>query len=146
MYLDALGLVSDAQALSATGYSTNTIDLGSGTPARDLGAGEPIGFGLAIDAALTGTTPTFEVQVVESPNANLSSHTVLASRTIAQADLVAGSLHWIDVPQMAGTRQRYMGLRFVLGGTTPAITVTAWLTARRLFSLLGRNYAIGYSV
>lgn len=146
MYLDALGLVSDAQALSATAFSTNTIDLGSGTPARDIGAGEPVGFGITVDVALAGTAPTFSVDVVESDNANLSSPVVLSSRTILAADLTAGSTHWIDVPQASGSRKRYLGLRFNLGGTTPTITVTAWLTARKLFSLLAKNYALGYTV
>ena len=145
MYLDALGLVSDAQALSATGFSTNTSDLGGGTPTRGIGSGEPVGFGLAIDVALAGTTPTFTVEVVQSDNANLSSPDVLDSRAIAAANLTAGSLHWIGVPDGQPTK-RYLGLRFTLGGTTPTITVTAWLTARSLFSVLSRNYPLGYSI
>ena len=145
MYLDALGLVSDAQALSATAFSTNTIDLGAGTPARRLGTGEQIGFGVAIDVALAGTTPTFTLEVVQSDNANLSTPDVIESRAIAAADLTAGSLHWIDVPQ-GYPRKRYLGLRYSLGGTTPTATVTSWLTARSLFSMLAQPYALGYTV
>lgn len=145
MYLDALGLVSDAQALTATAFSTNTIDLGAGNPVRDIGAGEPIGFGLSIDVGLGGTAPTLTVEVVTSANADLSTPTVISSRPMAAGDVTAGKLHFLEVP--AGrTTQRYIGLRYTLGGTTPTVTVTAWLTARDLFSVTARNYAKGYSL
>lgn len=145
MFLDALGLVSDAQAVAATGFSTNTIDLG--TTAPRIGTGEPIGFGLAIDVGADITTgdETYTIEVVQSDNANLSSPDVLESRTIPAAQLALGALHFIEVPQGQPTK-RYLGLRYTLGGTTPSFTVTAWLTARKLFSIATRPYARGYAI
>lgn len=147
MYLDALGLVSDAQALTATAVSTNTIDLGSSTPVRDIGAGEPIGFGVAIDVAGDFTTAdeTYTIEVIQSANADLSSPDVLNSRLLAAANYKSGALNFIEVPQGTVTK-RYLGLRYTLAGTTPTITVTAWLTARMLFSITARNYAKGYAI
>ena len=147
MYMDALGLVSDAQALTATAVSTNTIDLGSASVTPDIGTGEPIGFGIAIDVAGDRTTAdeTYTIEVITSASANLSSPTVIESRLLAVAGLAAGKLHFIEVP-MGGVVQRYLGLRYTLAGTTPTITVTAWLTSRSLFSIQARNYAKGYSI
>lgn len=147
MFMDALGLVSDAQALTATAFSTNTIDLGNTSPIRAIGSGEPVGFGLSVDVAADITTgdETYTVEVVESDNANLSSPTVLSSRVLTAAQLAAGALHFVEVP--SGTpNKRYLGLRYTLAGTTPSATVTAWLTARDLFSIAQRNYARGYAV
>lgn len=145
MYMDALLLVSDAQAVSATGFSTNTIDLGATPPS--IGTGEPVGFGLSVDTAADFTTgdETYTVEVVESDNANLSSPTVIESRAILASALAQGALHFIEVPQ-GKPAKRYLGLRYTLAGTTPSFTVTAWLTSRRLFSIAPRNYARAYSI
>lgn len=146
MFMDALGLVSDAQAVSATGFSTNTIDLTAGAAARAIGTGESVGFGLAVDVALAGTTPTFSVDVVQSDNANLSTPDVLSSTTLTAAQLAAGAAHFVQVPPGQPTK-RYLGLRYNLGGTTPTITVTAWLTTAKLFSFpTPKNYAKGYAI
>lgn len=146
MYLDALGLVSDAQAVSSTGVSTNTIDLGTTGPR--IGTGEPVGFGVSVDVAGDRTTgdETYVVQVIQSDNADLSSPDVIGQQTLRPeaGDLAAGALHFLEVPQ-GRPFKRYLGLRYELGGTTPSITVTAWLTARKLFSIAARAYARGYS-
>ena len=42
MIQDALLLVSDAQALAATGFSTNTIDLGNSTPIVPVHVGDEL--------------------------------------------------------------------------------------------------------
>ena len=147
MFLDALTLVSDAQALTATAVSTNTIDLGSSSPARDIGAGESIGFGISVDVAGDRTTAdeTYTVEVIQSAAANLSSPTVLASQLLPATGIAVGALSFIAVP-MGVVTQRYLGLRYTLAGTTPSITVTAWLTSRALFSIASRHYAKGYSI
>lgn len=148
MFVDALQLLSDAQALTATAYSTNTIDFGNVSPARDVGAGEPMEITLEVDVAADGTTTdeTYEFQVVQSANANLSSHDVLASRTITYANLTLGSIHRLPVPAGAITK-RYFGLRAVLGGTTPTITVTAHLQTASMAAVAKPiTYAKGYTV
>jgi hypothetical protein len=147
MFLDALLLVSDAQAVSATAFSTNTIDLGDVTPKREVGTGEELGFGMSVDVAADATTgdETYTFEVVQSANADLTSPDVLASRAIARADLKIGTRWFFPVPMGAPTK-RYIGMRYTLGGTTPSITVTTWLTARSLFSIAEKAYAKGYAI
>lgn len=155
MYVDALGLVSDAQAFAATGVSTNSIDLGvpGGTPAiqRVIGTGEPVGFGVAVDVAADFTTgdETYELQVVDDDNGALSSPRILASYPkIAAAgggELSAGALHFCPIPQNY-VPQRFLGMRALLAGTTPSVTLTAWLTAHSIFSVLARSYGRGYTI
>lgn len=143
MYLDALLLVSDAQAFTgAATFSTNTIDLGAVTPARQIGTGEPMGFGIAIDVA-AGAGSTAVIDVVQSDNANLSSPDVIATASFAAATLVAGYLAFIGIPSGFPTK-RYLGIRETSTGGTTTVTLTAWLTARDLFSLAVQNYAKGY--
>ena len=132
MFIDALNLLSDAQALSATGYSTDTIDNGaplSGSVYRDIGEGEQMELVVSCDVALAGTTPTLDIQFVQSANANLSSHDVLAAAAQVTA-LAAGAI--VRVPVPPAVTKRYVGARFVLGGTTPTVTVTAFLQPKKM--------------
>lgn len=145
MYLDALLLVSDAQAVTATAVSTNTID--NGAAGRTIGTGEPLGFGLAVDVAADSTTgnETYQFDVISSAAANLGSPVVHASYILTAAQLAAGALWFLGLPSGTPTL-RYLGLQYTTGGTTPTITVTAWLTARSLFSLTPTHYPKNYAV
>lgn len=146
MYLDAFLLVSDSQAVTVTAFSTNTIDLSSVSPARDISQGEALGFGINVEVAADFTTgdETYTFEVVQSANANLSSPDVLGSVTRTAAQLAVGTL--LFLPFMAPVTKRYIGLRYTTGGTTPTITVSAWLTSRALFSMVPIHYARAYSV
>lgn len=126
MYLDAQTLLSDAQAFSADATSTNTFD--SGLATNDISIGEPMGIGISVDVAADFTTgdETYEFQAIQSANANLTSPDILAARTIAAANLTAGSFHVLPIPPGSKTKQ-YLGLYFNGGGTTPTVTVTAWI-------------------
>lgn len=145
MYVDAFGLVSDSQALTATAFSTNTIDLSNVTPARDLSIGEEIGFAVNIEVAADFTTgdETYLLEVVESANANLSSPTVIASLSRTAAQLIVGALFFLPLGPVS---KRYIGMRFTLGGTTPSMTVSAWLTSAKLFAKQNPYYARSYAV
>lgn len=132
--LDALLKLSDTQALTGAGaLSTNVIDLNAIVPQRDPGVGEPMEVLIAVNvAAAVGGTYTFNV--VGSPNPDLSAPTVLASRPVLAAALVAGARFTLPVPQ-TGTGLRYLGMSYVLGGTTPAVTVTAYLQPHGMASV-----------
>lgn len=150
MFLDALLLVSDAQALTATALSTNTIDLSLTAPIRRIGDGEPVGFGMIIDVGADFTTgdETYAFQVIQSATANLASATILSARSIvptaspATSLLAAGKSYFFGVPPGTPTQQ-FIGLNYVLGGTTPTITVTSWLTLQSMMDKL-QTYAKGY--
>ena len=148
MILDLQQLLSDAQALTATAVSTNTIDFGNVTPKNDPGAGEPMALVITVDVAADTASgnETYTFSLVQSANADLSSNDNLVDRTIAGASLTAGSKHVIPVPPGAITK-RYIGAEYTLGGTTPSVTVTAALQPLALVENRKQGeYASGYTV
>ena len=148
MFVDALLTMSDAQALTATAVSANTIDLGNPTVKRDIGVGEPVVAVVTADVALGGTTPTIACEFIQSANADLSSPDVLAtSGTISGAAAFPAGKQ-IEVPIPAGRiTKRYVGMRYTMGGTSPTATVTAVLQPASMTSQpVPTNYAKGYSI
>lgn len=146
MIIDALGLVSDAQAVTADAVSTNTVDLSNVTPKRRIGDGEVLGFAMVVDVAADSTTgdETYTFEVLEDDAADLGSPTVIASFTIAAGLLTAGS-HWFFAIPPGKPTLRYIGMNYNVGGTSPSITVTTWLT---LSSMVDKSYtyAKGYTI
>jgi len=139
MIIDAQTQLASAQALTATGLSSNAYDLGAAFSggsangdARDPTVGEPMAIiivpTVAADVASADETYTF--QFVQSANANLSSADVLATYPFTNAQaasaLLAGKVVVFALPPGAVTK-RYVGLNVVLAGTTPSITYSAWI-------------------
>lgn len=145
MITDALLRVSDAQAVTATAVSTNTIDLGV---ARDMGEGRDL---YMVFTVVTGfatlTSLTFEI--VTDDNAALSSPTVIGATgaiTLAGGGLAAGKQHVVRIPpQIAAKGERYLGARYTVGGssaTAGAVTTDIVLDIQD-----GKKaYASGFSV
>jgi len=127
MFLDALLTLSDAQALSATGVSTNTIDLGNPSVKNRVGSGTPMALVVTNDVAadFTTTDETYTVQLISSASANLSTPTVLDQVAITTAAQRAVGAQLVILIPKGQPIQRYLGVNYVLGGTTPTITVTA---------------------
>lgn len=137
MYLDAHQLFSDAQALTATAVSTNLLDFGSD---RNVGIGEPLAVVCNVDVTADNTTADetyeFQVQVGSTTTPILviakvgyggGGDTTEEAATV----LVAGYRVVLGIPQNVGA-QRYMRLNYVLGGTTPTITVTSHLQPTKM--------------
>jgi hypothetical protein len=142
MYLDALGLVSNAQAFGAAAVSTSSIDLGAAPIPRPIGTGEPMGFGFCVTTA--GTVADSLVEIISATDAALTASILVeASLVIALADAVAGARFFVPLPQ-GRPRQRFLGIRVTTAGGT--ISGTAWLTAHDLFSILARQYPKSYAV
>ena len=144
MIFSAEQLFSDDQAVTATAISTNVIDLGvAGTPYgaaaalnQDVGKGTPIPILVQVTTAfatLTSLTITVEV----SAAAGLTSPTVLATETIAVADLVAGKQMSMQVlPKDAS--MRYLGVRYtVTGSNATAGNITAGVTMGNQTNVIG---------
>lgn len=140
MYIDAATKVWDAAALTSTAVSTNVVDLG-GLPSvksangslREIGTGEPVGFALSVSVAADHTTgdETYEFDVITSTaNDGTTGQLIIAKYVILYSALTAGALVFLPIPplQAGAAIQQYVGLKYVGGGTTPTITVTAWLT------------------
>jgi hypothetical protein len=84
--------------------------------------------------------------VISATDAALTAGILVhSSRSILAADFPAGAMQFIAIPLGTPT-QRYLGLRITPVGGAATVTVTAWLTAQSLFSLLPRNYPKGYVV
>jgi hypothetical protein len=142
--LDALLRVSDSQALTATAVSTDKVPLGAVTPRRRVGSGEPIGFMVSVEVAADFTTgdETYTFQAVSDEDPAIGSPAVLASRAILASALTAGSKHWIPIPPNTPEEQ-YLALNYVLAGTTPTLTVSAYLVPQSMFDAW-MPYAKGY--
>lgn len=122
MILDILNRYSNAQALTATAVSTDVLDHGV---QRNIGIGEPMVVVVTVPVALAGTSPTFQVTLQTDDNSAFSSPANIAM-SASFTSLPAGSKVVLGVPATA-TFERYSRLSYTLGGTTPTITVNAFL-------------------
>lgn len=125
MIVDAQLRPSNAQAVAGTGtlVSTNSIDLLSAN--RNLGRGQPMRLVVTVDTTFTGGT-TFTPQMISSPNADLSSPTVLSAGPAA-VNPAAGTKLWdASLPDNVG---RYLGFQYVRTGTYTAGNVSAHLVS-----------------
>lgn len=123
MIIDKRLEFSAAQALTATAASTNSIDVGV---ARQIGPGEPLWIVIVSKAAPGGTSPTIAISVETDDNTGFSSAATLATHpTLAAAAFGSGTRIVIPVPY---SNERYLQLKYTLGGTSPTFTVDAFLT------------------
>lgn len=135
MYLDALTRVWNAAALSADAASDFSYD--TAAAGNDISIGEPLGLAIQVVTAakVSGTTETYEFQIIQSTLGTLATPDILIKYpfTNAQAttQLVAGSLIVLPVPPGSITK-RFIGGYFD-GANTPTITVTAWFAPLSMF-------------
>jgi hypothetical protein len=144
MFLDALTQVSDAQAVVAAAVSTNSIDFGAATPVWDFTRGEEMGFGVAIDVAVSGTT--FKTEIISATDAALTAG-ILVHETYDRfaADFPAGSKHFIAIP-VGAALQRFVGLRYTVTGGATTVTVTAALIPASMWSKEPQMHAKNFAV
>jgi len=138
MIIDSLLKLSDAQALTATAVATNVVDI---EVARGVGNGTPMAVvfsvGVAADQGTGDEDYTFDVEyatnAAQSTGAQLMGRRIFESGTptapAQNADLlVAGFLFAIPIPPTTGDEDGdFIGVRYTLAGTTPTITVDAWI-------------------
>lgn len=147
MFMDNLLKVSNAQAFGAGAVSTNSIDLGLpggvGTPLkRQIGTGEPVGFGVAITTDAT-VAPVL-IEVISATDAALTAGILVhSSVTIPLASAKAATLWFVPLP-MGTPTQQFVGVRLTTAGGT--VSATAWLTSAELFSIAAASYAKAYTV
>lgn len=145
MITDALLRVSEAQAVTATAVSTNTIDLGV---ARDIGEGQSLYMVFTItEPFATLTSLTF--QIVTDDNAALSSPVVIAASgtiTLASGNLASGKQHIVRIPPLiSSVGERYMGAQYTVAG--PSATAGKVTTDVVTDIADGKKfYASGFSV
>lgn len=141
MIVDAQLQFSDDQALTATAPSTNIIDLGSD---RNIGIGA--GLSVLIQPKVAGdfTTgdETYNVTVQTDDNAAFSSPTTVVAATAINKAL--GAMTVLAIPPNTLT-ERYLRLNYTLAGTTPTMTVDAWLVETATIQN-EQNFPRGYFV
>ena len=146
MMTDAQLLFSDAQAITVDAASTNVIDLGA---VRQIGQGEPMGIAILVDVAADFTTgdETYEFELQTDDSEAFGSAADVHQQLITAARLTAGSLHVIPLsPSILPLLERYIRLRYDVSGTTPTITVTAWLTPLNMVAGRATIYADGFNI
>lgn len=149
MSVDARLLVSDAQAVTTTAVSTDSIPLE--VVGLELAAGEPLGFAFHIDVtALVAGTETYLFEVIADTNANLTtSVTVLndmAFTTAQAAALVAGKKFFIGLPVgRIPTTATHIGVRYTTANSA-GVTVTSYLVPQQSFGDQNRTIRSGFSV
>jgi hypothetical protein len=157
MILDAQQQFSDAQAVTATAVGTNVIDL---LVDRSIGNGEPLAVVFVVDVAADQTTGdedyTFEVEyasnAAQSTGRELIGRRVFESGTptapAQDADLlVAGFKIVMPIPPTTlAESDRYLGIRYVVAGTSPSITVTAQLQPMSMIDTADVAYPDGFTI
>lgn len=131
MIFSAEQTFSESQVVTATGASTNLIDLGAtgvvlGAPAprdRDLGKGRPIPIVVQLDIDATGTNPTLDVTLQVDTQENFASPTTVATAQQVAGGAAGDRVSLFYVPE--GTNQRYLRLLYTVGGTSPSYQLTA---------------------
>lgn len=155
MILDAQGQFSDSQAVTATAVGTNVIDLGLD---RSIGNGEELAVVFNVEVAADQTTGdedyTFDVEYA-SDAAQTTARKLIGRRVFESgtptapaqdADLlVAGYKFAIPIPPTTlADSERYLGIRYVVAGTTPTITVSAHLVPMKNVEVGQISYASGF--
>ncbi len=156
MYLDAQKQFSDSQAVTATAVGTNVVDLGVD---RSIGNGEAMSVLFIVEVAADQTTGdedyTFQVEyasnAAQSTGRQLVGERIFESGTptapAQDADLlVAGFTFAVDVPATTlAESEQYIGIRYVVAGTTPTITCSAYLMPKSMADQYN-TYADGYDI
>lgn len=138
MLLDAQLQFSDSQAVTSSDVGTNVLDL---TSDRSIGNGEPMAVVFCVEVAADQTSGnedyTFDVEyasdAAQTTARQLVGRRVFESGTptapAQDADLlVAGYKFYIPIPPTdLSESERYLGIRYTTAGTTPTITVSAYL-------------------
>lgn len=156
MYIDALGEFSSAQALTATALGTNVIDLSAD---RSIGNGEAMTVMFIVTTAADQTTGdedyTFGVEY--ATNAAQTTGVQVIGRRIFESGtptapaqdadlLVAGFKFFIDIPATKLSESaQYLGVRYTLAGTSPSITVDAYLIPKAMADQTN-DYADGFTI
>jgi len=157
MFLDNDLALSSSQAVSSTGVGTNTIDLAA---ARSVGSGEPVSVLFVVEVAADQTSGDedyqFDVEFASAANQGSGQQSVgrrlfesgTPTAPAQNADLlVAGFQFSINIPPVSGDEdERYLGVRYTLSGTSPSVTVSAYVVPTALLDNPKVSYASGYSV
>ena len=122
MFIDSTNLgFSASQAITVDVVSTNVIDLGVDT---DIGVGTPVYVAVVVEVAPDATTGD-ETYIVQVQSGSTATPTDLIGSISIPRTAKKGDVFYMPIPSHS---DRYMRLNYDVGGTTPTITVSAFLT------------------
>ena len=124
MFIDAQQQFSDKQAVTSTGYSTNSVEIPPGLTA---------GIDQAVQVVVrseSGTNPTLTVELETS--ADDSTYTKLVGIKKPEGDKLLN----IALGSISGLK-KFLRLRYVVGGVSPSYNITSMLVAGDGFSSQG---------
>ena len=126
MYVDALLLFSDAQAITATAASTSHVDFGS---VRDVGAGEDLYVVVSCDVAMTDASSDSTVAVsVEGDSTTTFTPDFTRTLFTFSALSAAGTIKYAKLGP-GDVNLRYLQLMYtVAGGNLTTGSFTAFMT------------------
>jgi hypothetical protein len=141
MISDRFATLFDRVALTASSNGS-TYDFGAAL--RNVGPGERMRAVLQTlalaDATDGNETYSFSLQVDDSPS--FSSPTTLGTLVVPRGT-AAGYRAEFQIEQLAW--ERYVRVVATLGGTTPSITISAWLTSDMAAPSVQRSYPAAYT-
>lgn len=128
MYVDSQLLFSDAQAITATAASTNSIDLGA---VRDIGTGKSLYVVCSVDVAFTdaGSDSTLAVALEGDSTTTFTPDGTDTLFTFSALSAVGTTKIAKLDPGMASLQYRYVQLKYTpAGGNLATGSVTAFIT------------------
>lgn len=157
MYTDKEAQFSASQEFTATAVGDNKISLSS---ARSIGNGEPMVVAFVVDVDAVQATGdesyTFAVEYATDEAQTLGLQEV--GRRTFQAGTPTGSAQNASLltsgfkfavpvpPTSLAESAEVIGIRGTLGGTTPGVTVSAYLMPQSMYDSSGPMYPSGYSI
>lgn len=114
MIFDYALMFSDKQDLTATGHSTNTVEVGQGVPGATLM--------MSLEVTVreeSGASPTLKVELETSEDNVVFAKVLDVPKTVG-VRVIKANLNNVKL-------QRYLRLRYVLAGTNPTYNLTAGL-------------------
>lgn len=143
MLIDRQNQFSDAQSVTATAASTDTIDLGA---VRNIGVGEPLYIVFLVTTAFVGAGATVTPSLQTDDNTGFSSAVTVRTYDALPALSAIGTQRYYEIEPftIAGLYERYIRVMYtVAGGTLTASGLTSFLV-KDLAAF--RAYPGGYTV
>lgn len=142
MILDIANQMSDAQALTATAVSTDVLDLDNDD---NIGKGEPMAVVIPVTVAadFTSANETYQFTVQTDTVENFASPTVVTETGAINGDVLTAG-YKVVLP-LGHYNERYLRVNYTLAGTTPSVTVDAYLVPLSDIDSWEPN-ASGYSI
>lgn len=109
-------IFSNAQVVTADGFSTNALDVGK-TPVEGVDVE-------VVATVVSGTTPTLDITAY-TKDTDASWATTDRKAGVAQAQITAVGRYAFRIQ----TKNRYLKLYYDVGGTSPSFTLTAGIVS-----------------